>query len=179
MKALKIATLLLIAIKLSLAQFQCPWYSFNAGSNNLETNNFRAQGTVAQSAIGKLTSQSYLSSIGFWYPSLISALTDDKHQNNSTTQLLPTKLYPAYPNPMTNQTTIKYSLAFPQQVTLEIYDVSGRLISTLVNAYQAQGIYTINWHKTTSQRQKLSSGLYFYTLRTENYRETKKLIITN
>ncbi|MCS7258612.1 MAG: T9SS type A sorting domain-containing protein [candidate division WOR-3 bacterium] len=177
MKVLK-TFLVIFFIKFSFAQYQCFWYSFNAASSNLQTTGFIAQTTVAQSAIGKLTSATHLGYIGFWYPSIISGIFEDKTLDNKT-QLLTTKLYNAYPNPMTKQVTISYSLASPAKVILAIYDISGREVITLVNNTLPSGFYTLSWHKTTNDHRKISSGVYFYTLKTDNYKETKKLIITD
>ena len=87
------------------------------------------------------------------------------------------KLSQNYPNPFNPVTTIEYLLSNSGYVTLKIYDLVGREISTLVDQYQAVGIHTIDFDGTN-----LSSGVYFYRLvigkSTEpNSAEIKKMVL--
>ena len=77
-----------------------------------------------------------------------------------------------YPNPFNPSTTIKYNLRISDNVLLKIYDLTGQELETLVNGYQTNGEYNITWHP-----KELSSGLYFYRLQTNEFSETKKLIL--
>ncbi len=77
-----------------------------------------------------------------------------------------------YPNPFNPSTTIAYSLAANEHVTLFIYDVLGQKVATLVDDIQDQGVYKINFDAS-----KLSSGIYFYCLKAGNFLETKKMIL--
>ena len=80
-------------------------------------------------------------------------------------------LYQNYPNPFNPATMIKYSLDRESFVTLKIYDSLGRLINTLVNKIQHAGK-----HEVSFKPDNLSTGIYFYTLRTDNYQSTKKML---
>lgn len=73
-----------------------------------------------------------------------------------------------YPNPFNPSTTIKFSIPENSFVSLKIYDVNGREISELVNKNLSQGEY-----EATFDARNLSSGVYFYTLRTGKFTETK------
>lgn len=73
-----------------------------------------------------------------------------------------------YPNPFNPSTTIKFSIPENSFVSLKIYDINGKEISELVNKNLSQGEYEANF-----DARKLSSGVYFYTLRTGNFTETK------
>lgn len=84
-------------------------------------------------------------------------------------------LYQNYPNPFNPSTTIKYQLNKNSNVLLELYDISGKLITNLVNHYQTKGIYEVHLNATDL---KLSSGIYFYRLTTNNNSEIKKMIFT-
>lgn len=77
-------------------------------------------------------------------------------------------LYQNYPNPFNPETVIKYSLASDGMVTLNIYDILGTKISTLVNETQKAGT-----HQVSFKPGELPSGIYFYELVTPNF--TKKL----
>jgi hypothetical protein len=64
-----------------------------------------------------------------------------------------------YPNPFNPETTIGYSLPNSGQVRLEIYDISGQKIDTLVDENQTPGVYKVNW-----RAQNYASSIYFYRL---------------
>jgi len=87
------------------------------------------------------------------------------------------RLYNAYPNPFNPQTNIRFDVAFRggtsfQFVLLEVYDVSGKLVQTLVNSNLRPGSYEV---KFTGEN--FASGVYFYSLSGENFKETKKFIL--
>ncbi|MCB0751850.1 MAG: T9SS type A sorting domain-containing protein [Ignavibacteriae bacterium] len=86
------------------------------------------------------------------------------------------KLYQNYPNPF-NPTTISYQI--PNQVrddnanlTLKVYDVLGREIKTLLNEAKKPGTYEVQFDAS-----ELSSGIYFYTLKTGSFYSTKKMLL--
>ncbi len=81
-----------------------------------------------------------------------------------------------HPNPFNPSTKIKYELFSESHVTLKVYDLIGREISTLVNEYQGIGEYTVEFD--ASKFSNLTSGIYFYKLQTENYSDVKKMILT-
>lgn len=77
-----------------------------------------------------------------------------------------------YPNPFNPSTTIEYSVPENSFVSLKIFDMTGREISTLVSTQQETGTYIVDWNAA-----KLSSGVYFYRLNAGNFVETKKMIL--
>ena len=77
-----------------------------------------------------------------------------------------------YPNPFNSSTTIKYSLPFDDKVTLNIYNLKGNLVETLVNEKQRQGEYTIPLNASN-----LSSGIYLFNLQTSAGSQTKKMSV--
>lgn len=77
-----------------------------------------------------------------------------------------------YPNPFNPVTKFEYQVPSFSHVTIKIYDVLGREIATLVDEDKSFGIYEITFFAGN-----LPSGTYFYQLRTENYVETKKMLL--
>jgi len=77
-----------------------------------------------------------------------------------------------YPNPFNSQTEIKYSIPKAGTVLLNVYNLEGKLIRTLINNHQQAGDYRV-----TFNAKDLPSGQYFYRLRTEDAVETKKMML--
>ena len=77
-----------------------------------------------------------------------------------------------YPNPFNPSTNITYRIVKTSKVTLKVYDVLGRLVTTLVNDVQSPGHYTVSFNA-----HNLSSGIYFYQLNAGNFSATKKLML--
>ena len=82
------------------------------------------------------------------------------------------KLFQNYPNPFNSQTRIDYYIGEETKVIIQIYDVLGREIKTLVNKEKISGNYTV-----TFDALNLSSGIYFYQLRTPHFSAAKKMLI--
>jgi|GEM_PF-1656615 len=83
------------------------------------------------------------------------------------------------PNPFTHKTYIQYSIAGKKHVLLRLYDITGRLVKTLVDGIQKPGHYTVEWDGTDTEGKKLSVGIYFYRLDAGNFRAIKKLILVH
>lgn len=77
-----------------------------------------------------------------------------------------------YPNPFNPETSIKYSISSNQLVTIKIYDVLGKEIATLVNEEKPAGTYIIKWNANN-----FASGIYFYTMRSGNFTQSRKMIL--
>jgi hypothetical protein len=82
-----------------------------------------------------------------------------------------------FPNPFNPGTSIQYAVGSQQFVSLEVYDVLGNEITTLVNEELSAGSYEVEFNSTGLIHQALPSGIYFYQLRAGNYVETKKMIL--
>ncbi len=77
-----------------------------------------------------------------------------------------------YPNPFNPNTTITYQISTQSYVTLKIFDVLGRELTTLVSRVEEAGYKSVNFNAT-----KLPSGIYFYRLTAGSFVETKKLVL--
>lgn len=77
-----------------------------------------------------------------------------------------------YPNPFNPSTKINFSLPKAGFVTLKVYDLTGKEVSSLVNENLNIGTYGVDFNAAA-----LTSGIYFYTLNTENFSETKKMML--
>ena len=83
-----------------------------------------------------------------------------------------------YPNPFNPETTIKYQLPEAGDVKLEIYNMLGQVVRTLVNQHQNAGRYTIQWDASNDYGQDLSSGIYFYRVQVGGeFTNVKKMLL--
>jgi hypothetical protein len=99
-------------------------------------------------------------------------------EQTSYTLPLITALNGAKPNPVKGNAYISFSIASPSITALRIYDASGRLVKTLINNRLERGNYNHSWNGTDDNNHAVAEGIYFYTLKTENYSATKKLVMT-
>ncbi len=77
-----------------------------------------------------------------------------------------------YPNPFNPTTKISYKIENPEFVSLEVFDVLGRKVNTLVSEYKKEGLYIVEF-----DGQNLSSGIYFYKFKSGNINIVKKMLL--
>ncbi len=82
-----------------------------------------------------------------------------------------------YPNPVRSNTKIKYSLPRTEKVTINIYNVRGQLIQTLINDQVGSGIHTVYWDGTDLSGKYVNNGVYMYVLKTNNKTIAHKMLL--
>jgi hypothetical protein len=100
-------------------------------------------------------------------------------QNNNLPQRH--QLLPSYPNPFDakkhNKATFTFELYEPARVKLQIYDVLGHVVATLINAERPAGVHKISWDGYDRHGLPARTGIYFYRLQTPGQTISRKLII--
>jgi hypothetical protein len=86
------------------------------------------------------------------------------------------QLYQNYPNPFNPSTKISWQTPVGSWQILKVYDALGNEVETLVNEYKPAGTYEVEFNPAASIKNP-ASGVYFYQIKTENYIETKKMIL--
>ena len=82
-----------------------------------------------------------------------------------------------YPNPFNSETWIQYTVPSPGSIRLDIYDISGRTIRTLLHGRQSPGTHRVKWDGRDDSGRELSSGLYVYQMRAGGKSITRKLLL--
>ncbi|MFH1007911.1 MAG: cohesin domain-containing protein [Candidatus Latescibacterota bacterium] len=82
-----------------------------------------------------------------------------------------------YPNPFNPSTVIEYDLLEEGVVDLGIYDLAGQKIRTLVNEHRSNGSYSVLWNGKDNRGREVGCGVYFYTLRINDFVQTRKLVV--
>jgi PKD repeat protein len=103
-------------------------------------------------------------------------ITEGIEDGNSSSGEMPNLLSP-YPNPSVHGSLISYNLPSKSKVCLKIYDISGRLVKTLVNEIKGAGEYQINWDGLDTKGKAIAGGVYFIKFTADVYNATKKLLI--
>jgi flagellar hook assembly protein FlgD len=87
------------------------------------------------------------------------------------------ELHQNYPNPFNPTTTITYSVPEKCDVTLKVYDISGKCVASLVDERQEKSSYAVEWHGKDAIGSTVASGIYFYRLAAGNHTITKKMVL--
>ncbi len=86
-------------------------------------------------------------------------------------------LHQNYPNPFNPVTQIRYDLPENEYVSINIYDIMGRRIRSLVGTIQDPGYRSIHWDATNDLGQAVSAGMYIYTIQAGQFRQTRKMVL--
>ena len=102
--------------------------------------------------------------------------------DNELNLLKDTVLAQNYPNPFNPETWIPYQLSHPADVSIQIYDNSGRLVRTLAVGLKAAGVYQTRsraayWDGKNEVGERVAGGVYFYTLQTPEFSATRRMVI--
>ena len=86
-------------------------------------------------------------------------------------------LGPNYPNPFNPSTTIPYQLAASSEVRLEVFNLLGQRITTLVDGERAAGFHTATWHAVDGTGRAVGAGVYIYRMTVEAERQTGRMVL--
>jgi len=170
---------LLFLITILLAQnSQVTWYSFNMGFVTSACSTTTVQSVVGQPFVGALKGTDSKIESGF----LVRNVAPSAHIVEENAEIPPEILLPGnyeltqnFPNPFNPETTIQYQLTKTTDVKIEIFNIQGQLIQTLVDTKQDAGTYSVTWDGRNNRTQPVASGIYIYRLTTKEFIKTRKL----
>jgi flagellar hook assembly protein FlgD len=87
------------------------------------------------------------------------------------------QLYPNFPNPFAGSTTLRFYLAETRQVSIGIYDVTGRLVTMLVDSPLSAGVHEARWNGMGADKRPAAPGVYFLRMHTGGSSRTQKTIL--
>ena len=82
-----------------------------------------------------------------------------------------------YPNPFNPTTEIRFTLSDPGQVSLQVYDILGRKVATLVDGQLGAAAHTVTWNGRDDAGQSVASGTYLYRLDTSGFSQTRTMTL--
>ncbi len=150
---------------IGFAQYHLQRGVFGNGSNTTQ----QLKGTVGQPVIGVTRHTTLRQQIGFWY--LLPTPTSSV-ETLSTDLPLEYRLEPNFPNPFNPATTIRFALRARGEVTVRIFDLLGREITTLLKEELPAGVHQVVFDAT-----ELPSGVYLYRIQTDGFCQTRKLLL--
>ncbi|MCF7741446.1 MAG: T9SS type A sorting domain-containing protein, partial [Candidatus Marinimicrobia bacterium] len=87
-------------------------------------------------------------------------------------------LYQNYPNPFNSSTTLEYFVPTKGEVEVNIYNLTGNIVTTIQRHHNSSGQYSLNWDPKDENGNYLSSGIYFYQIRFSDYSsQMRKMIL--
>lgn len=138
------------------------------GGAELMGANYGVRGTVGQGGVGTTSSDNFEGKVGYWH--LPGSSPTGIEQSPPTPEAF--SLEQNYPNPFNPMTTIRFALPKRSHVTLRVYDVKGRVVTTLVDREMEAGV-----HREHFDAGGLSSGVYFYRIETNGFVQSRKLVV--
>ena len=85
--------------------------------------------------------------------------------------------HPPSPNPFRGTTTLRFDLPRDAEVSIELFDLSGRLVTSILRERRPAGLHSLQWSLATGDRGALPAGLYFVSFRAEGFRQTRRLAL--
>lgn len=82
-----------------------------------------------------------------------------------------------YPNPFRLNTAIEFTAPKDGKVTLEVYDLSGRLVRTLIDDHRLRGTFAVHWDGRDETGRRVASGVYFCRLRTDRLSQSRRMVL--
>jgi hypothetical protein len=82
-----------------------------------------------------------------------------------------------YPNPFNPETTIQFTLKDTSPVLVEVYNLKGQLIKSLVNETKTSGVHKVTWNGCDNNGRGVSSGMYLYKIKSGQYSSTRKMML--
>ena len=116
----------------------------------------------------------YISTNNAWvYKQTWNTLDAEKQKSEP---MINYKMYNPYPNPFNSSTNIKYKVLKRNMVNINIYNLKGIFIKSLVSEHKDVGDYTISWNGKNDKGMDVTAGIYLYTIESKGTEVTKKLI---
>lgn len=138
---------------------------------------YRLGATVAEAGpVGVTAAGTQRATLGFWWPSASVPVAVADPIALSSVPLLPS-LRPPRPNPFASSARLGYDVAAQARVRLTVYDVSGRLVHTILEREHEPGRYEVRWDGHDANGRALGSAVYYVCLEVGDWRAARKLLI--
>ena len=157
-----------------------PWSTIDEAGRICTATSYRLVNAVGQSVAGRTDNTEYSLQIGFLIGRPVVDIEDEDVEVIATTY----SLHQNWPNPFRTKTSIRYTIPANRSTQpsrlptrLSIYDLSGRLVRSLIDAYRLPGLHIVTWDGRDAGGYPVPAGTYFCRLDSGDYAATRKLVL--
>jgi len=167
-------TLVIALVACAIGQtYRCDWSVVGIAGGEMASSEYRCVATAGQSVAGFMASPDFWALIGYWLPDRQSGVQEAAPVQGA----LKTRLYAPQPNPMRASAAIRYTLDAERPVSLQVHDLTGRVVRTLVASSMKRGAYRVAWDGKDGHSRTLANGIYFLKFTAGDFRQTEKLVL--
>jgi hypothetical protein len=167
--------ILLITVSISESYVLIKSTFSNAG-NTSSSADYVLKDAIGQNVIGESKSTNYIEQAGFFTHSAMTQVGITEETEEKINPMV-FSLSSPFPNPAIKMVTIEYGIPNLSHVSIRIYDITGRVIKTLIESKVESGFYTLSWDRKDDACHNIPNGVYFVRLETEKKIATRKLIL--
>lgn len=92
-------------------------------------------------------------------------------------QVMSFRIFQNYPNPFNPSTVISYEIPGTENVKITVYDITGKLVKELADNVQSSGRHQVQWEGTNQNNEKVTSGIYIYTIKYGSVLLSKAMVL--
>ncbi|MFH1845477.1 MAG: T9SS type A sorting domain-containing protein [bacterium] len=141
-----------------------------SGTIDQTVSSHNLRGTVGQATAGRLSHGSYNCDVGYWHIRFFDVTTSADGEGDELPRAY--RLDRNYPNPFNPTTTIPFALPKTGRVTLNLYDLTGRMVATLIDEDLPAGEHSI-----VLKSDRLASGVYFYRIQAGDFVQSRRMML--
>jgi hypothetical protein len=119
----------------------------------------------------------YTNPDGVSVPSNVTYFQLPCDEDNDLAETISTALFNNFPNPFNPDTTIRFDLASAGNVSIQIFNIRGQRVITLLNEYVSAGHHSITWRGVNEHGTPVGSGIYFFKMETEGYSFVNRMVL--
>jgi hypothetical protein len=171
MKNILFILILFFTARIAAQNSKVNWSSFSAGFGSSASVNLSLRSITGQPLIGSGSNNTTSAGGGFFYnPNAAGIITAVGEFTNTIPSVY--KLQQNYPNPFNPSTIIQYAIPTASNVKIEIFDITGEKVATLIDGFKSEGYYEVSFNANG-----LASGLYLYRISAGAFVQTRKMIL--
>jgi hypothetical protein len=159
-----------------LAQYSITRFTIDGGGGMSSAGSYVLSGTTGQPDAGTLSGGTYVLAGGFWFGGGAPSSVPET-PGAPAGAIIETRIDPVNPNPCHGAMSVSFSLASPQVIRAEIFDVRGEHVRTILDRPLPTGRYRAGWDGTDDRGAPVASGMYLVRFTLGNEQKVQKLVV--
>jgi hypothetical protein len=165
-----------VCISAGARALEVNWFTVDAGGGRSIAANLALTGTIGQPEGGASNGGTFAVRGGFWAPPGETATGVDPDGAMDAATPREFRLSASRPNPFRGSTSLQLEMPSTSHASIRVYDVSGRLVRTLVDGGLDAGIHEIGWDGRDTNGQLVASGVYLVRMQAAQFGATRKIV---